>query len=252
MNFRELHYQPKPLLIGNVWDVASARIMEKLNYPALGTSSAAIAATLGYQDGEELEFEELEYVVRRIIINTRLPLSVDLEAGYSRHPEEIVQHIIKLAQLGVAGINLEDSLVNGQRELVKATDFSQQLTFIRDRLKSRGIEIFINVRTDAFLVPNENPVKGAIVRAKQYETAGADGIFVPGIEQESDIKQVVQSTSLPLNVMSTPNLPNFATLITLGVKRISTGNFVHSKLLDQFEVMLKAIESSGSFQPIFQ
>ena len=252
MNFRELHHQPKLLLIGNVWDVASAKIMEKLNYPALGTSSAAIAATLGFLDGDEMEFGELEYVVKRIVANTRLPLSVDLEAGYSRYPEEIAKHIERLAQLGVAGINLEDSLVNGQRELVNATSFSQLIGFIRDRLTVRGTDIFVNVRTDTILVPGENPVEETLARVQQYETAGADGVFVPGIEKESDIRQIIQATSLPLNVMSMPNLPDFATLATLGVKRLSTGNFIHSKLLDQFEATLRAIQSSKSFKSIFQ
>jgi 2-methylisocitrate lyase-like PEP mutase family enzyme len=93
MEFKNLHNQDKPLLIGNVWDVPSAKTAEKLNFKAIGTSSFAIAALLGYNDGEEMEFSELEYFVKRIASNTKLPLSVDLESGYSRDPKEIANNI---------------------------------------------------------------------------------------------------------------------------------------------------------------
>ncbi len=218
----------------------------------MGTSSGAIAAMLGYQDGEEMSFSELEYIIKRIVKNVHLPLSVDLEAGYSRHPDEVVDHITRLVQLGVVGINLEDSLANEQRKLINADDFSQQLETICTSLKSQGIDVFVNVRTDTFLLHCTNPVEETIKRAKQYEKAGADGIFVPCIEKEADIKCIVQATHLPLNVMGTPNLPDFQTLKTLGVKRISMGNFVHTKMLNQLENILLAIKSSGSFKPVFQ
>ncbi len=110
-NFKALHYQKTPLLIGNVWDVASTRIATKANFKAIGTSSAAIASMLGYQDGEVMDFSELLYIVQRISVNTKLPLSVDLESGYSRNPLVITEHIRQLAAVGVVGINLEDSIV---------------------------------------------------------------------------------------------------------------------------------------------
>ena len=111
MTFQELHEQDKPLIIGNVWDAASAKAAEKLNFNAIGTSSAAIASMLGYDDGEQMSFSELLYIVKRILASTTLPLTVDIEAGYSRDPVEIANYIKTLADLGVVGINIEDSIV---------------------------------------------------------------------------------------------------------------------------------------------
>lgn len=114
MNFKKLHSQDSPVLICNVWDVPSARIAEKLGFETMGTSSSAIAEMLGYEDGEQMQFSELEYIVQRIVSTVQLPLSVDLEAGYSRDPKKIANHIERLYKIGVVGINIEDSLVGEQ------------------------------------------------------------------------------------------------------------------------------------------
>lgn len=252
MNFKDLHNQENPLLIANVWDVPSTKIAEKLNFKAIGTSSSAIASLLGYNDGEELSFYELEYIVKRIIENTNLPVSVDLESGYSRNPKEIVSHIKRLTDLGVVGINIEDSIVEDtKRLLLDANKFSNTLLEINQLLQKENISIFINVRTDTFLLDIENPIKEAKNRIKLYEKSGANGIFVPCIEKESDIKEIVNCTKLPINVMCMPNLPNFNTLNSLGIRRISMGNFIFDKMYQQFEKTTEEIVHQQSFNPIF-
>lgn len=152
MNFKDLHYQNSPLLICNVWDVPSAKLAEKLNFQAMGTSSAAIAATLGYADGEQMAFKELERVVRSIKSATSLPLSVDLEAGYSRDPHKITDHIKCLYDLGVTGLNIEDSVVDGNRHIMESTVFARKLGEIKNLLERQHIDIFLNIRTDT--LPN--------------------------------------------------------------------------------------------------
>lgn len=252
MKFKDLSNQEKPLLIANVWDVPSAKTAEKLNFQAIGTSSGAIASLLGYNDGEELSFSELEYIVKRIISSTEIPLSVDLEAGYSRNPKEIVNHIKKLADIGVVGINLEDSIVeNGERKLVDADDFSEVLKEISTLLKNENISTFINIRTDTFLLGLQDAVVETKKRIKSYETSGANGIFTPCIVKESDIKEIVSCTNLPFNVMCMPNLPDFGVLENLGVKRISMGNFLFNKMYSQFEELTEKIITDKSFQSIF-
>ena len=108
--FVELHLSESPLILGNVWNVQSAKIFEKLKFKAIGTSSAAIANSLGYEDGENISFEEYFYIVKRISENTSLPLSVDIESGYSDDVDVILSNIIKLVEIGVVGINIEDSV----------------------------------------------------------------------------------------------------------------------------------------------
>lgn len=251
MNFKDLHFQDKPLLIGNVWDVPSTRIAEKLNFQAIGTSSAAIASLLGYNDGEEITFSELEYFVERITLNTNLPFSVDLESGYGSNPKDIARNIERLVSIGVVGINIEDSVVRNHRELLDAHDFARCLAAIKEELIKRNIDVFINVRTDTFLLGLSNAIEETKKRIQFYENAGANGIFTPCIEKISDIQDIVNCTSLPINVMCMPNLPGFEELSGLGVKRISTGNFLFDKMYDEFERVEKRILDQKSFRSLF-
>lgn len=253
MSFEALHQQEFPLVLCNVWDVASAKAAEKLNFQAIGTSSSAIAAMLGYNDGEEISFQELAYVVGRIKKSTSLPLTVDLESGYSRIPTEVADHILQLSTLGVVGINIEDSIViNGKRELVEADRFSSLLKEVCSILAQQNQAVFINVRTDTFLLNLPDAAKETMERANKYDKAGAKGLFVPCIEKEEDIKVIIEGSNLPLNVMCMPNLPEFEILGKLGVKRISMGNFVFNKASEILENQLKQIQQNKSFISLFR
>ena len=253
MNFTASHHQKSPLLLCNVWDVTSAQAAEQLNFQAIGTSSGAIASMLGYRDGEEMSFQELKYIVERITKSVDVPLTVDLEAGYSRSPTKIVEHIQQLADLGVVGINLEDSLVeNGERKLLDAITFSKTLEKVCSIFTQRNSKMFINLRTDTFLLGVSEPVQETIVRAKKYHAAGAHGLFVPCIERQEDIESVINQIDLPLNVMCMPKLPNFAILKELGVQRISMGNFVFNKMRATLEKELKNILQDNSFKILFE
>ena len=206
---------------------------------------------LGYEDGEQMSFCELVYVVKRILSTSSLPLTVDIEAGYSRNPTEIAGHIKTLADLGVVGINIEDSIVTDKRELLNAHEFSQQLAAIKQQLIQKDVAVFINVRTDPFLIGHSNALDETRERIKLYESTGIDGIFIPCITQESDICALVSSTNLPLNVLGMPDLPNFKALEKLGVKRISMGNSIFDHLSISFESVLSSILEAKSFHPVF-
>ncbi|MCB0488207.1 MAG: isocitrate lyase/phosphoenolpyruvate mutase family protein [Cyclobacteriaceae bacterium] len=250
--FLDLHHQATPLMLGNVWSVPSAKAYEKCGYKAIGTSSAALAQTLGYEDGEEIPFDEYLFMVERIAKSTSLPLSVDMEAGFGNDAEQIAKNIIRLVGVGVVGINLEDSrMKDGKRALQDKTFFRDLLKSICDRLRSTSTNAFINVRCDPFLIGHEAPVQEAIARIRLYNDTGVHGIFLPCIVKVEDIKAVVAESRLPINVMCMPDLPDFATLASLGVKRISSGNFIHSKVYADMEVLLKSIESEGGFKPLF-
>ncbi len=251
MNFKELHYQNSPLLICNVWDVPSAKLAEKLNFQAMGTSSAAIAATLGYADGEQMAFKELERVVRSIKSTTTLPLSVDLEAGYSQKPHKITDHIKCLYDLGVAGLNIEDSVVDENRHIMEGAVFAGRLGEIKNLMERQHIDMFLNVRTDTYVIPHAEPLKETLERIPLYQSSGADGIFVPGLQKTVEIRAVVESTSLPINLMCMPELPDFDNLKEIGVKRLSMGNFLFEAMYAKLEQMLTTINTEGSFKPVF-
>ncbi|MFH7825851.1 isocitrate lyase/PEP mutase family protein [Kluyvera chengduensis] len=252
MNFTQLHHQSAPLLIANVWDVPSALAAQRAGYQALGTSSSAIAEMLGYPDGEEMSFAELHYIVGRIRTATMLPLSVDIESGYAVSVDGIVNNVLQLSALGVAGINLEDSHVrDGRRELLDAKLFAERLRAIRERLTAHRVSLFLNVRTDPFLLGIPDALSVTLSRASLYANHGADGLFVPCVHRPDDIAALVQQTALPLNVMAVPRLADFAALAELGVRRISMGNAVHSALQTQLNRLLLSLRHQQSFAGVF-
>ncbi|WP_419868030.1 isocitrate lyase/PEP mutase family protein [Chryseobacterium sp. CT-SW4] len=251
-NFKKLHSQSTPLLLGNVWNVQSARIYERSGYKALATSSSAVAHSLGYEDGENMTFEEYFYIIKRIAESVSIPLTVDLEGGYGNTPDEVAKHIERLASIGVVGINIEDSIVEeGVRRILDKKEAYDRFNTIVTKLKEKRIEIFYNIRTDAFLLGLENPLQETCERIKLFEKLGADGVFVPCIISEKDIEAVVKETSLPVNVMCMPELPDFEMLRKLGVKRISSGNFANGYIYGNLQTVAEAIMEQQAFSPLF-
>lgn len=252
MNFAELHHQHKPLIIANVWDAASAVAAQKAGYQVLGTSSAAIASTLGYEDGQGMPVDELFYMVSRIRAVSNLPLSVDMEAGYGDSAEEVATNLRRLAHAGISGVNLEDSkIIDGVRQLDDVSHFCRILSTVCNTLRSENYSLFLNIRTDTYLLGYENALQETILRGNSYKAAGADGLFVPCLTSEKDISLIAQATDLPLNVMCMPDLPSFDKLKVAGVSRISMGNFVHSTVQSRLTDLMHAIRSHQTFEGLF-
>lgn len=248
MNFNALHQQNQPLLLANVWDASSAQAAQQAGYQALGSSSAAIAAMLGYEDGEEMSFDELLYIVSRIKAVSELPLSVDLEAGYSATTSHIIDNIQRLAHLGVSGINLEDShVVNNTRRLDDAVVFAAKIQEITHACP----DMFVNVRTDTFLLNVPNALDETLYRGQLYANHGGCGFFVPCVTRAEDITAIVRHVPLPLNVICMPELADFSTLSALGVKRISMGNFIHAATQAKLKDLLCQVQANYSFSGVF-
>ncbi len=250
--FKELHLAENLFVLPNAWDARSATLFQERGFAAIGTSSAAVAAGLQYADGEGMLFEEYLFVIKRILSSVKMPVTVDMEMGYGRNNEAIFLNILQLAQLGVAGINIEDSeIMNSKRALKDAKTFASTIEYIKNRLASQKEELFINVRCDTYLLQVENKQKETIKRLKSYEQAGADGIFLPCIADDHDITEAVENTKLPLNVMCIPGLPDFDVLNKLGVKRVSMGPFLSDKVYDVAKDLLMSISKEKNFSALF-
>lgn len=217
--FYQLHHQSTPLLIANAWNVKSALLIEKAGYAAIGTSSGAIADSLGYKDGEVIPFSELLYIVKRIRSCTSIPLSVDLERGYAKDLDTLKDNIQQLIDLGVAGINIEDA--EGE-EL-----YLSKLSCIKNYLEKTSQNLFINARIDAFLLKLPAALETTLKRAKRYQDAGADGLFITGVQDTDIIKEICSSTTLPVNVVGVAKLSSIATLAAAGVRRISMAGLLY-------------------------
>lgn len=249
--FRDLHCKQDLFVLPKVWNAKSASLFQQKKFPAIATSSAAVANSLGYEDGEEMSFTEYLFVIKRIISSVQIPLSVDVEMGYGRYNEEILSNLLQLIELGVAGINIEDStIVNTNRTLQDANKFAQTIEYIKNNLIAKNSGLFINVRCDTFILNLPNKLEESIHRTKMYEAAGADGIFLPCISNEFDIAEVISHTKLPLNVMCIPHLPDFETLNKLGVRRASMGPFLFNKIYNGIHELSTAIASAKNFSSI--
>jgi 2-methylisocitrate lyase-like PEP mutase family enzyme len=241
--FFQLHHQEKPFIIANAWNVKSAQIIENNGYDAIATSSGAIAESLGYTDGEKIPFNELLYLVQRITSGTNIPVSVDLERGYTNDLSELNDNILKLIEVGVVGINLEDA----QGEDI----YLKKLNSIKNYLTKNSLDLFINARTDVFLQKLEAPLETTLKRAKLYADAGADGLFVTGVQDIEIIKEITSSTKLPVNVVAVPKLSSIETLANGGVKRISMAIFLYKATYNQLEKLVRGIKTEQSFAPLY-
>ncbi|NLR77981.1 isocitrate lyase/phosphoenolpyruvate mutase family protein [Chitinophaga eiseniae] len=243
MEFHQLHHQSSPFILANVWNVRSAQIVENCGFKAMATSSGAIAESLGYKDGEQIPFAELCYIVERIKKSTSIPFSVDLERGYTNNMEVLLENIRQLIDAGVAGINLEDH----EGEDI----YLRKLSTIKNYLLKTHQQLFINARTDAFLQKLPAPLETTISRAQRYQDAGADGLFVTGLQDTATIKKIVTATTLPVNVVGLPQISSVEILAACGVKRISMAGFLYKATYRNLEKIGKEILLQQSLAPLY-
>lgn len=241
--FYDLHHQTQPLLIANAWNVKSAQIIEKAGFSAIATSSGAIANSLGYNDGEQIPFEELLYIVKRIKASTNIPLTVDLERGYTNDPDVLNSHIQQIIDVGAVGINLEDN----QGEDI----FLKKLKSITKYLTQTNQKLFINARTDVFVQNLDNPIETVINRAKLYKDAGADSLFVIGLKDLETIKEIIQAVQLPVNVIGISSLSSVEELSSIGVKRISMAGILYSAGYEKINSLVKTIKEENSLSKLY-
>ncbi|MFT3682884.1 MAG: isocitrate lyase/phosphoenolpyruvate mutase family protein [Ferruginibacter sp.] len=249
--FRSLHHAEELLVLPNAWDAKSASHIEAQQFPAVATSSMAVAHSLGFEDGQQMSFEDYLFVIRRIVSTVHVPVSVDMEMGYGDSNEAIFQNMLRLAALGVAGINIEDSVIDGKaRKLQEVKKFASTIEYTRNKLLAANANLFINLRCDTYILNVENKQAETASRLKIYNDCGADGIFLPCIVNEEDIAAAVAATTLPLNVMFMTGLPGFAELKKLGVKRISMGPFLFNKVYSHIAPLLQSVTDNKNTAPL--
>lgn len=218
--FRALHQGNDVLLLPNAWDAASAAIFRQLGARAIATTSAGLAWACGFADGDVLPREDLLGAVRRIrraIGN--LPLSIDVEGGYSDDPQAVAELVERLVELGVAGINIED----GGRD---ASLLVAKIDAIAARLRAKGNDVFVNARCDVYLrelASGDAAVRETAGRGKAYAAAGAGGLFVPGLDDTQAMAAIARDVSIPLAIFAVPGLPPASELFAAGVRRLSAG-----------------------------
>lgn len=222
---RALHHSGRPLVLPNAWDASSARVLAGAGFEAIATASHAVADSLGYDDGEGAPYDEMFAAAARITRSVDVPVSVDAESGYGLAPAELAE---RLRKAGAAGCNVEDTdhRASGPslRVLVGVKDQAERLGALRDADR----DLVINARVDVFGVrsadlPDAERLEEAVTRARAYLAAGADGIFVIGVAEESLIATLAERIPGPLNVIYNRGMPSITRLGELGVARVTFG-----------------------------
>jgi 2-methylisocitrate lyase-like PEP mutase family enzyme len=246
--FRALHAVNAPtLLLPNAWDAASAQLIAQCGAKAIATTSAGVSWSHGFPDGEHLPCAIHLAAIREIIRVAAIPVTVDVEGGYSEDPDVVAHFISDIINAGAIGINIEDGA--SPPDL-----FAAKITAIRALTKKTGVDFFINARTDVYLRGLASPdsaVRETIERAKLYRNAGADGIFVPGLVNLVEIKEIAASVQLPLNIMALPGIAPVHTLAEHGVRRVSVGMALHQASLAAAKRATKEMLDIGHFSALF-
>ncbi|MEK1908730.1 MAG: isocitrate lyase/phosphoenolpyruvate mutase family protein [Pseudomonas chlororaphis] len=238
--FHNLHQQGL-LVLANVADAGGARIVERLGSKAVATSSAAVAWSHGYQDGNQLPLELLRTTVRSMARVLNVPLTVDIEDGYSDHLGHVAETIEAVVAAGAVGINIEDGL--GSPELLV-----RKIEVARKVADQREVKLFINVRSDVYLknlFPAGQRLEELLKRAALYADAGADGLFAAGMVDAQEIAAVCRGTRLPVNLLSRDGLPAPDELARLGVRRLSAGSSIAELLYGAMATLARSFLDSG-------
>lgn len=244
--FHSLHNPRAPLALSNAWDVASALIAEAAGAPAIATTSAGAAWSLGFPDGQRLDRQDAVAVVERITNAVAVPVTADIEGGYAQSGNDIAETIKRVIGAGAVGINIEDG--GGTPE-----ELAELISAARQVAEGAGIRLFINARTDVFLTGSGVPeqlVNEAISRAARYVAAGADGIFVPGVSEGARIAELTAVIPVPLNVMAGPGMPSVSELGRLGVARVSLGSGVAQAAYTVAQRAAEELVATGTYTAV--
>ncbi len=224
---RALHHAADPLLLVNVWDIASARIVEHAGFPALATTSAGIAFAEGYPDGQQIRPDHMFARVAQIAQAVNVPVTADVEAGYGQTPERAFRTAQSVISGGAVGMNFEDATGDPERPMADLSLQVERIRAIREAAAKFDVALVLNARTDVYLL-QVGEARGrydeTVWRLRAFRDAGADCVFAPGVRDAETIGRLVQDLHCPLNILAVPGGPSVSELAALGVKRISLGS----------------------------
>ena len=252
--FRKMHGGPRILALPNAWDVASARILEEARYPAIATSSAGIAFSLGHPDGQRVSRDQMLEVVGQISHAVRVPVTADMEAGYGTTVKDMEETAKAVIAAGAIGMNLEDVTADDESSHVDLAMQVEKIRAIRDTAESLSVPLVLNARTDTYLKPIGEAAtrfERTVERLRAYRKAGADCVFAPGVSDRDTIVELVKAIAAPLNILISSGCPSLAELEGMGVARVSAGSAVMRATLGLVRRIGKELMETGTYDSLF-
>jgi 2-methylisocitrate lyase-like PEP mutase family enzyme len=249
--FRAMHDRSRILVLPNAWDAMSARVIEEAGARAIATTSAGVAFSVGYPDGEAIPRDEMIAAIARIARVTTVPVSADIESGFAQDTRELAETIRRVIDAGAVGINLEDQIHDGTHSLYDLDMAVDRVHVARDAANSTGVPFVINARTDVYLLGIGEPdtrFEHAVRRANAYRKAGADCLFLPAIVRRADIERIVPALEGPLNLLQFPGIPTIPELERLGVARLSVGTRLTLNAMAGLKKTAGELLSTGTYE----
>lgn len=247
--FRRMHGRDAILLLPNAWDAGSARLFAQRGFAAIATTSAGMAWSLGYADGEHAPLAEVLAAIARITRVVELPVTADIETGYGETPEAVAASVRAVIAAGAVGINLEDGRP-GHGPLRPVEEAAARIRAARAAADAAGVPIVINARVDHWMqhvTDPAAPLADAVRRAQAYLAAGADGIYPIGLADRATLAALVRAVDAPVNVAAGPGMPDLVELAQLGVARVSTATRFATLALAAVDRAAAALLESGRF-----
>jgi 2-methylisocitrate lyase-like PEP mutase family enzyme len=249
--FRAMHTGQGAVLLPNVWDVASARIIEEAGFQAIATTSAGIAFAQGFPDGQKIPADRMIAAVAHIASTVRVPVTADVEAGYGQRPEDAARTARKVIDSGAVGMNFEDATGATDHPLTELTLQLERIRAIRETADELRVPLVLNARTDVYLLQLGDPGRRydeAVRRLAAFRDAGADCVFVPGVRDAETIGRIVADLKCPVNILVGPGSPSVPELVKLGVKRISLGSGPMRSSLGLLRRLAEEVKTSGTYK----
>jgi 2-methylisocitrate lyase-like PEP mutase family enzyme len=250
MRFRAMHRGPGILRLPNAWDVASARVFEEAGFGAIASTSAGVAFSLGYPDGQKISRAEMLARVARIAKSVKVPVTADVEAGYGMGPEDAARTAREVIEAGAVGMNLEDATNDDAHPLLDLSLQLERIHAVREAALKTGILLVLNARTDVYLLKVGEPGKRyeeALQRLVAFRDAGADCVFLPGVADAETIGRMVRDVKCPVNILAGPGSPSVPELEKLGVARVSVGSGAMRATLGLVKRIAEELKGSGTY-----
>lgn len=248
--FRAMHHGGKALLLPNAWDAASARIIEEAGFPAIASTSAGVAFSLGYPDGEKISRREMLAHVARMARIVKVPVTADVEAGYGNHPDAAAETARAVIDAGAIGMNLEDGTGDANHPLADLSLQLEKIHAVREVAQKSGIPLVLNARTDVYLDQVGAPdgrYGETVRRLLAYHDAGADCVFAPGVRDAETISRLVRDLKCPLNILAGPGSPSVPQLEKMGVARVSLGSGPMRATLGLLRRLANELKDRGTY-----
>ena len=243
---RSLHGPGDPLILVNVWDAVSARVVASApGVRAIATASHSISDAHNVPDGGGLGLDGAVEAARIIIEAVELPVTVDFEKGYGADSSEVERSVTRLIDAGAAGLNLEDSIGAARDGLFDIRTAAERVAAARSAAETTGVPIVINARVDTLIGGGDWPE--ARERGNAYLAAGADVIFLFGLDTEDKVKRAVDELDGPLSVIAGASSIPLPRLAELGVCRVSFGGRPLALAMAHLQAAARALTAQGDY-----